>query len=182
MHLTSNKTNAHCVRSDAFSTRPFVGRYAYQGSMRYLLSLLFLVPIISFAGIPTELAPDQLDEMGIEVLLWYEESPRYIKEHKEHALCSSITILFPLIGIEEPTYTKAKARSILKISGKVLTHPNVLVYKTRDEKRNEAVVCLPLGAEYEADIIFSYNPPDPDLSPMCTPSFILRDIRRFLKK
>jgi hypothetical protein len=114
--------------------------------------------------------------------LWYDESPKDISEFKEYALCSSITVLFPLIGTEEPSYTKAEARSILKINGKILTHPNVFVSKTRDEKRNEAVVCLPLGEGYEADIIFSYNPPNLELTPMCTPSFILKNIKRFLKE
>lgn len=150
--------------------------------MRVLFPFLLLLPTFAFAGVATELNPDQLEEMGIELVLWYDESPKDISEFKEYALCSSITVLFPLIGTEEPSYTKAEARSILKINGKVLTHPNVFVSKTRDEKRNQAVVCLPLGKEYEADIIFSYNPPEPELTPMCTPSFILKDIKRFLKE
>jgi len=149
--------------------------------MRVLLLSLALVSTYSFAGIPEELTPNQLEKAGVEVISWYDVSPEDIEEFKDHVLCTPVTVIFPLVGTEKPEYTKANARSVLRVNGKILTHPNVILSKTLDEERNTATVCLPLGAEYEADIIFSYNPKDSDLVPMCTPSFELKDIERFLK-
>ena len=151
--------------------------------MRFLAIFTLLFSASSFAGIPTEINPENIKEMGVEVVSWHEIPSQEIIEYKEHLLCTPVTVFFPLTDSKHPEYTRAAATAVINLNGRPLAFPTVSISKTENGERNYAKVCAPLNSGYKVDITYSFNPPeDAELIPMCPPSYILHDIERYIDK
>ena len=151
--------------------------------MRLVALFLFLFSTFSFAGIPTDINPEKIDDLGVKVILWHDIPPKEITEYKTYLLCTSVTVFFPLTDPEHPEYTRATATAVINLDGRPLAYPVISVSKTEDGERNVAKLCAPLNSNYKIDITYSFNPPkNADSFPLCPPSYILRDIERYINK
>ena len=148
--------------------------------MRILILIFYLFSIPSYAGVANEITPEQVTDMGVEVVLWHEYKNSEIKEAQEYLSCTPVTVFFPLIDSKKPNFTRAKTSGTLNLNGRLLAQLDVSVNKTKDGKRNYAQACVPLGSEYEVNITYSFNPKDEEVILFCPPAYVLKDIKRFI--